>query len=118
MKENSIIEDAEQIFHETFSNGDYNSIEVPINNIVVPLKVCLLFQIYLLKTLKQNKKRFYVFSILLSQEINSDKEDEALNFILPGCLYPFKDDICRMFVSEKQKFLANKRFKAFFLTPH
>ena len=48
------------------------------------------------------------------QEINSDREDEARNFILPGCLYPFKDEICRMFANEKQKFLANKRFKAIF----
>ena len=53
LKENNIIEDAEQIFHETFSNeflnlmenvlnsnGDTNSIEVPVNNIVVPIKVC------------------------------------------------------------------------------
>ena len=54
------------------------------------------------------------FVILLLQEINSDREDEALNFILPGCLYPFKDEICRMFANEKQKFLANKRFKAIF----
>ena len=54
------------------------------------------------------------FVILLLQEINSDREDEALNFILPGCLCPFKDEINRMFVSEKQKFLANKRFRAIF----
>ena len=74
MKENSIIKDAEQIFHETSSNeffnlmenvlnsnGDSNSIEVPINNIVVPLKVCPLFSNLSLKTLKQNKIRFCVF---------------------------------------------------------
>ena len=55
MKENSIIEDAEQMFQETFSNeffnlmenvlnsnGDSNSIEVPLKNVVVPLKVCCL----------------------------------------------------------------------------
>ena len=72
LKENNIIEDAEQIFHETFSNeflnlmenvlnsnGDTNSIEVPVNNIVVPIKVCsLIFQIFRHKTFETKQNSF------------------------------------------------------------
>ena len=65
------------------------------------------------KTLKPNSivSLFYVLSV---QEINSDSKDERLNFMLPGCLTPFKDEICSMFAIEKRKFLANKRFNAVF----
>ena len=72
MKENNIIEDAEQIFHETFSNeflnlmenvlnsnGDTNSIEVPVNNIVVPIQVCsLIFQTFRHKTFETKQNSF------------------------------------------------------------
>jgi len=51
---------------------------------------------------------------LFVQGINPDSKDERLNFILPGCLTPFKDEICKMFAIEKRKFLANKRFLAVF----
>ena len=108
MKENSILEDAKQILHETFSNEFFNLMENVLNSNGVSS-----FSNLSLKTLKQNKLNFCVF-ILLLLEINSDKKDEALNFILPGCLYPFKDDICRMFAGEKLNFLANKRFNAIF----
>ena len=91
IKENKIIKDAEQIFHKTFSNeffnrmanvlnmysnGDTISIEDPINNIVVPIKVCLHFSKFISKTKKRNKNHFCVF-VLFLQEINSDKKDEA-----------------------------------------
>ena len=55
---------------------------------------------------------FYIF--LSVQGINPDSKDERLNFILPGCLTPFKDESCKMFAIEKRKFLANKRFFAVF----
>ena len=71
LKENNIIEDAEKIFHKTFSNeflnlmenvlnsnGDTNSIEVPIN-VVVSVKVCsLLFQIFRHKTFETKQNSF------------------------------------------------------------
>ena len=86
--------------------------EDPIN-IVVPIKVSLHLLNFISKTKKQNKISFCVF-ILFLQEINSDKKDEALNFIFPGCLNPFKDEICSMLGIEKRSFLANRRFNAAF----
>ena len=54
------------------------------------------------------------FYTLFLQEIQTDSKDDLLNFILPGCLLPFKDEICSMFEREKRRFLANKRFYAVF----
>ena len=65
----------------------------------------------------KTKKPNYAVSLFLFlsvQGINPDSKDERLNFILPGCLTPFKDEICKMFAIEKRKFLANKRFSAVF----
>ena len=60
---------------------------------------------------------FLCFIFLSVQEINSDSKEDRLNFILPGCLIPFKDEICKLFAIEKSKFLANKRFLQFLTTP-
>ena len=101
-KENNIIENAEQIFHETFSNDFFNLMENVLNskvdtysignhnnNIFVPSEVCYAFQITTLKTWKPNNLiSMFQFSFLFVQEINTDSKDELLNFILPGCLIP------------------------------
>ena len=130
-KENNIVENAEQIFHETFSNeffnlmenvlnsnGDTNSINDHNENPVVPvvnIEVCYIRESdkFILKHRNQTSL-FLCFSCLFVQGINPDSIDERLNFILPGCLTPFKDEICKMFAIEKRKFLANKRFFAVF----
>ena len=57
---------------------------------------------------------FPCFILLSVQEINQDLKEDRLNFMLPGCLFPFKDLICKLFAKEKSKFLANKRFNAVF----
>ena len=70
-----------------------------------------------MKTLKTNCVVSVFLFLLFVQEINPDLKEDRLNFILPGCLYPYKKLICNLFNKEKSKFLANKRFLQFFLTP-
>ena len=96
------------------SNGDTNSINDHNENPVVPvvnIEVCYIRKSHKF-TLKQRNQTilFLCFYCLSVQGINPDSKDERLNFILPGCLTPFKDEICKMFAIEKRKFLANKRF--------
>ena len=97
------------------SNGDTNSINDHNENPVVPVEVCYILNSHKF-TLKQRNQTmlFLCFYFLSIQGINPDSKDERLNFILPGCLTPFKDEICKMFAIEKRKFLANKRFFAVF----
>ena len=57
---------------------------------------------------------FPCFILLSVQEINQDLKEDRLNFMFPGCLFPFQDLICKLFAKEKSKFLANKCFNAVF----
>ena len=75
--------------------------------------------IYIYIQVTQLKQRnqtvlFLCFICLSVQEINSDSKENRLNFILLGCLIPFKEEICNLFAIEKSKFLANKWFFAVF----
>ena len=130
-QENDIIESAEQIFHETFSNQFFNLMEKFLNsngetmsindhfeNVVVNvenIEVCFI-SLHKSNNLNIETKQccFRVFIFLSVQEINQDLKEDRLNFMLPGCLFPFKDLICKLFAKEKSKFLANKRFNAVF----
>ena len=54
-----------------------------------------------------------VFMFFSQAPVPEDSE-EQLNLILPGCLLPYQKEIKKLFFSEKQKFLSNKRFAAIF----
>ena len=127
-QENDIIESAEQIFHETFSNEFFNLMENVLNSngetisindhsekLVVNIEVCFyIFYKINIENIETKLCCFCVFIFLPVQEINPDPIEDRLNFMLPGCLFPFKDRICKLFAKEKSKFLANKRFNAVF----
>ena len=133
-QENNIIESVEQIFHETFSNEFFNLMENVLNsigetismndhfeNIVViveNIKVCFYCYKINIENIKTKLYCFCVFIFLSVQEINPDPIEDRLNFMLPGCLFPFKDRICKLFAKEKSKFLANKRFMQYSPAPH
>ena len=125
-KEIEILVNAEQIFHETFSNDFFNLMDFVLNsdsginsncdaigidfhhnNNVVSPEVCLLFFIYYQKNIET--QFCFCFFVSLQVQIQEDKEDQ-LNFILPGCLLPFQKEIISLLFVEKQKFLRNKRF--------
>ena len=74
---------------------------------------CVLFLFYeLLKTLRQ--KCLFLFLCFSQQAPIPEDREEQLNLILPGCLLPYQKEINKLFFSEKQKFLCNKRFAAVF----
>ena len=126
-QENDIIESAEQIFHETFSNEFFNLMENVLNsngetisindhseNLVVNIEVCFYFYKINIENIETKLCCFCVFIFMFVQEINPDPIEDRLNFMLLGCLFPFKDHICKLFAKEKSKFLANKRFNSVF----
>jgi len=95
------------------SNGDTNSINDHNENPVVPVvpvQVCYILNSHKFTLKQRNQTVLFRFIFLSVQGINPDSKDERLNFILPGCLTPYKDEICKLFAIEKRKFLANKRF--------
>ena len=59
-------------------------------------------------------KVFVSVFMFFSQAPVPEVNEEQLNLILPGCLLPYQEEIKKLFFSEKQKFLNNKRFAAVF----